>query len=412
MIDRSFDRRIVVLGILLAVGLLVLAVASLALPTPVRRGGWLPLHLAMAGGASTAIAALMPFFVAAFAAAPPADPRLRSAAVGLVATGAMCIAAGVVAGIGGLGPGGGAMYVVGIAATAAAAIRPVSRSLGPSRGLVTRAYLVALGHVAIGGVLASLLLAGWPPVVDAWGRIRPAHAWLNVVGFVSLVIATTLLHFFPTVIGSRIAARRTATLTVIALVLGPELAAVGFVAGLDSVARAGAALSLAGPLALALYASAAWRARGRWTTDLAWHRFAMGGLISAMAWFGLGVAIAAIRVLDRGGGPDAWDTSVVAGPLVVGWAGMAILASATHLLPAVGPGSPAAHATQRRLLGRWSVARLVTLDLGCLALTGGLNLSLEWAVTVGAVLLGMGTAATVALLGASVAIGMTSRGQA
>ena len=96
----------------------------------------------------------------------------------------------------------------------------------------------------------------------------------------------------------------------------------------------------------------------------------------------------------------------------MGWAGIAILASATHLLPAVGPGSPAAHATQRRLLGRWSVARLLALDLGCLTLTGGLNLSLEWAVTVGAVLLSMGTAATVALLGASVAIGMTSRGQA
>ncbi len=53
---------------------------------------WLPLHLALAGGASTAIAGVMPFFVAALAAGDPAPSRLRKAAVGFVAVGAALVA--------------------------------------------------------------------------------------------------------------------------------------------------------------------------------------------------------------------------------------------------------------------------------------------------------------------------------
>ena len=64
-INRSFERRIVVSGILVAAAFLVAALASTSLPAADRRGIWLPLHLALAGGASTAIAAVMPFFVAA-----------------------------------------------------------------------------------------------------------------------------------------------------------------------------------------------------------------------------------------------------------------------------------------------------------------------------------------------------------
>jgi hypothetical protein len=48
-----------------------------------------PLHLALAGGATTAIAGVMPYFTSAFAAAPPTDRWLRMAAVGAVALGAL-----------------------------------------------------------------------------------------------------------------------------------------------------------------------------------------------------------------------------------------------------------------------------------------------------------------------------------
>src|ERR1019366_10769324 len=94
-----------------------------------------------------------------------------------------------------------------IVLTGIAALRPLGQGLCPSRGLVTQGYVVALAEVGLGASIATLYLAGWAPVVAAWARLMPAHAWLNLIGFVSLVIATTLLHFFPTVIGGRIARR-------------------------------------------------------------------------------------------------------------------------------------------------------------------------------------------------------------
>lgn len=405
-IDRSGDRWVAVGAIGLAVGFLVAAFASLLLPAGARGGSWLPLHLALAGGAASAIAGVMPFFAAAFAAAPPSDTRLRWSALAAVAGGAVAVAAGVSAPAPGLAVAGGAVFVGGIVLTGVVTVRPLRGALGASRGLVTEAYVVALGQVAVGATLATLLLAGWPPLAEAWVRLKPAHGWLNLVGFVSLVIATTLLHFFPTVVGARIASHRSARLTVVGLAAGAPLVALGYAAGSDVVARAGALGTLAGAAGLAIYAGRIWPTRGRWTTDRDWHRFAMAGLISAIAWFEVGIAVLAGRVLVFGAAPAAWSIETVVAPLVAGWAGLAVLASATHLLPAVGPGDPVAHGRQRALLGRLATARLAALDLGVAALSIGIPLGISPLVAAGGVLAGLGLVGTAALLGGAVAVGV------
>ena len=84
-IDRSNDRLVALGAIGIAVAFLVASLLAALLPAEMRLGIWLPLHLALAGAATTAIAGLMPFFSAAFAAAPPSEARLRWAAVGAVA---------------------------------------------------------------------------------------------------------------------------------------------------------------------------------------------------------------------------------------------------------------------------------------------------------------------------------------
>lgn len=88
VIDRSSDRLVAVTAIGLAVAFLVAAGLALFLSPADRHGAWLPLHLALAGGATTAIAGVMPFFTAAFAAAPPGDARLRPGAILAIAVGA------------------------------------------------------------------------------------------------------------------------------------------------------------------------------------------------------------------------------------------------------------------------------------------------------------------------------------
>jgi hypothetical protein len=398
-----------VIAIAAAVAFLVAAVGAMFLPAGDRRGAWLPLHLALAGGATTAIAGVMPFFAAAFAAAPPSDARLRLAAVAAVAAGAFGVSVGVVTSQPDLAAGGGIAFIAGVGATGLATIRPLSRALGPSRGLITQGYVVALGEVAVGATLATLFVAGWAPILAAWAQIKPAHAWLNLVGFVSLVVATTLLHFFPTVVGARITVRPSARVTVVGLAAGAPLVALGFALGADGVARTGAVVTIGGALGLAVNAARTWGTRARWTTDPGWHRFAIGSLVAAIAWFVVGIGIAAGRVLDAGASPAAFSIETIGAPLVGGWVGLAILGSATHLLPAVGPGDPAAHGRQRRLLGKLAGTRLAVANGGVAGLAIGWPLHADALVVGGATLLAIGLGTTAALLVRAIAIGIGVR---
>ena len=409
-IDRSSDRLVAVIAIAAAVAFLVAAVVAMFLPVADRRGAWLPLHLALAGGATTAIAGVMPFFAAAFAAAPPSDARLRMGAVTAVAAGAIGVSLGVVGSQPDIAVRGGVAFIAGVLVTGVATIRPLARALGPSRGLVTQGYAVALGEVAVGATLATLFVAGWAPMLAAWGQVKPAHAWLNLVGFVSLAVATTLLHFFPTVVGARIVVRPSARLTVVGLATGAPLVALGFALGSDLVARIGALVTAAGAIGLAINAARTWQTRARWTTDPGWHRFAIGALVAAIGWFVVGIGIAVGRVLGAGASPAAFSIETVGAPLVAGWIGLAIVGSATHLLPAVGPGDPAAHGRQRRLLGQLAGTRLAVVNGGVAGLAIGWPLHVDGLVVGGAVLLAVGLGATAALLVRAIALGIGGLG--
>jgi nitrite reductase (NO-forming) len=313
----------------------------------------------------------MPFFSAAIATTQPAASWLRWSSLAAVTLGAIGVSLGYATGERTFAATAGLLFLMGVVLTAVATLLPVSRALGPRGGVVTIGYAAALTSVGLGAALATAMLLDLGDIAWSWAWLKPAHAWLNLVGFVSLVIATTLLHFFPTVIGARIQRTRSAYGTVLGLALGAGLVALGFATRSDPVARLGAVLSLAGTASLALYAGTVWRTRARWTGDSGWHAFAMGGLVSAMAWFGLSMALAAGRVLVSGTDPANAATDVLVAPFVAGWMGLALLASATHLVPSVGPGGPHAHAAQRVLLGRGGAARLVIGDLGIALLVVG-----------------------------------------
>ena len=407
-VDRRADRLVAMAAIAAALAFLCAAAVAAFLPASLRLGTWLPLHLALAGGATTAITGMMPFFCAAFATTQPVDARVRWASVTAVALGALLIAAGYVAGNLWLAAAGGSAFLAGIVLTAYATIVPVRRPLARAGGVVTLGYAAALLLVAVGALLATLFLAGVTPVLQAWGNLRPAHAWLNLVGFVSLVIATTLLHFFPTVIGARILRVPSAYLTVLGLATGTVLVALGFTVRSDWLVRAGALAVFVGALALAVYAGQTWRTKSTWTGDVGWHRFAMGGLLSAIAWFEVGALVATIRLMAAGAAPAAATATAILGPMVPGWVGLAVLASASHLVPAVGPGDPAAHARQRQLLGRGADVRLLAADAGIAALALGLPLGIHALIVAGLALAGLSLGGTVVLLVAAVATGLRS----
>jgi nitrite reductase (NO-forming) len=374
-VSRSRDREVTFGGLVLAAGFLGLAAASLLLPGASRLGAWVPLHLALAGGAATAIAAVLPFFSVALAAGRPVHPAVRIAGIALVAIGALAVI--VLRDLALAGPVGalvaGGMFLAGLAFVAASAFMPLRAALGVRRPLVERAYAIGLANVALGVTLAILLLAGDRAVAQAWGWIKPAHAWLNLVGFAGLVIVATLVHLAPTVAGSRIQPRRSSRFAIVGIAIGAPVIALGYVAVAGTVVQAGALLVLAGAVGVVVHGIAvhADGARGRWTTDQAWHRLSMSMLLGGQVWLGVGLATAAVRALAFGDDPAGWSISLVAGPLVLGGVIQILIGAATHLIPAIGPGGPERHAAQRRILGRAGAARLVALNIGAGAVAAG-----------------------------------------
>jgi nitrite reductase (NO-forming) len=401
MITRNTDRRIAFGGVLAAAGLLGLAGLS-AVGSSFGGTAWLPLHLAMAGAAGTAIAAILPFFTSALARVAPARPALRIAAVGSIAGGSLLAGIGMSGAGASLAATGGVAYLAGLLALVAAAFLPLRATLGFKLRLVHLAYAHALGMVAAGVILSTAMLAGWAPVASAWLALKPAHAWLNVFGFVTVVVAASLIHLAPTVAGARIRPRRSADVALVALVAGAPLVAVGFATGSDVVARAGAVIELVGAAALLAHGSAVQRDRGRWTSDPGWHRFAGLSLLAGPAWLLVAVAIAGGQVLWLGAVPAAWSVTSIAVPLVAGGIGQILVGAWTHLVPAMGPGDQAAHAVQRRWLGRVATTRWLAWNIGVAILTADALTGIGLPTVAAGALLGASLATSLALLALAV----------
>lgn len=362
-IDRSRDRAVTTGGIAAASLFLLAAVAAVVLPD-VARGAWLPLHLVLAGGASVAIAAVLPFFAASLMATPPAPTTGRVAAVALTAAGAMVVTVGVPRGELMAGAAGGVLYLAGMVVVLVLVLRLLRGSLVPRRRIFSALYGAALASVLVGATLSVLFLAGVPAVLAAWPTLRVAHAWANLFGFVGLVIATTLIHFYPTVVGARIEQGRVVVAGLGGLAAGPALVVAGFIVGHVALTATGAVLAAAGAVVLAGYAVDVLRRRARWTTDPDWHRFAIGSLTSSIGWLVASYLAAAASVLVHGPGPGGWVGGAIMAPLVLGGVAQVVVGSWSHLLPAIGPGSPVQHAWQRRVLGRAATVRLVAFQAG------------------------------------------------
>lgn len=384
--ERTADRRVTAAGLWAAGGFLLLSIASAALPSQVRMGAWLPLHLALAGAASQAIGAALPFFTASLLAGRPARWELRAAVLVLLGAGALAVSGGFAGHVPPLAVAGGASFIAGIGLLALTAFLPLRRAMGSRHPWVLVAYGVALADVAIGAALGSFEVGGFGPVQADWAWLKPMHAWLNLLGFVSLVVAGTLLHLYPTVVGSRISGGIRMRVMVVGLALGAPLVALAYLARSDMIGLAGAAIEIAGAVGLVAYVAGAWRVRGHWTGDLSWRTVAIGSLGSGVAWFAIAVAAAAGRVLLQGATPGAWSLSVVGAPLAAGWIAQSLVGSWTHLLPAISGGSPRRHARQRGILGIAAVPRIIAMNGGVALMAVGLAMSIPAPMEAGAVL--------------------------
>jgi nitrite reductase (NO-forming) len=367
------ERRVTALAIALA-GIFV-ALSAVTFIFPDRSlGTWLPVHLLFAGAAATAIGGVMPFFAAAVTGGRPAPVPIRIAGVMGVAAGASLIAAGrlVAPALGGPSAWpagvGGLVFLGGVVAVAAATLLPLRSAGGPARVILGIVYTVALVNIATGATLATLLLLGSADVARAWPGLRAAHAWLNVFGFVSLVVAGSLLHLLPTVVGARISRTPASVATFALLAIGPALAALGFAIDDRDISVVGATLAFAGSVALGAHTMSVMRRRASWTSDAAWHRFTGWSLSAGVAWFIVGTGIALATTLLSESVDEGWQLGPLVAPIGVGWVAQVLIGAWSHLVPSVGAGSPQRHARQRRILGLAGPARVAAFNAGVAAM--------------------------------------------
>jgi nitrite reductase (NO-forming) len=344
---------------------LTLAALSLLLPEPDRLGLWLPLHLALAGAVSTAIAGAMQNFALTLSAAPGPAAWVVGAQFAGVTAGAALIALGYPAGRSALVAAGGVAFVGAALLLGWLVLRARRIGLNRRHTLPLAMYLAAVATVVAGGTFGALIGAG---VIDdplGWLALRQAHLSLNVLGWASLTIAGTLVTLLPTVLRVRMPAWHGAA-TGVALAGGVTVVATGLAARSTPLAAVGGATYAAGALGVAWMAVNVLRTPRRWPVPLAAKH-----LLPALGWFVLG-SILLVPALAGGASAFAAFRRPFLAIFVVGWVLQTLLGAWLYLLPMARPGHPDDRRRQLAAIefgGRLQVAAL-NVGVGLLALAG------------------------------------------
>jgi nitrite reductase (NO-forming) len=394
---RVSERAILRLGIGLTATFLVASIVGGLLPANGLHG-WVSTHLALAGASTVAIGTFMPHFGVTLAGTRPEPWWLRLGGVLALALGMATVALGRPLAGPDLAGAGGVVVIAGIGLTAWTTYAPMRFGLARRHPIVQLTYGAALADLAVGASLAVLFLFGWAPVSGAWVALKPAHAWLNVFGFVSLTVAGTLVYLFPTMLGARIRPQPAMASAILGLLAGPPVTAAGYAASLPWLAVTGAGLALAGASGLLVYGLDTWRRRGRWTSDFAWHAVPAYHGLAAMTWFAIACAWALARIASEGVVVPGWTLGPLALPIIGGWTAQVLVAAWSYLLPAVGPGDAASRARQRAILGFGGQARAVAWNAGLVLLVPGMATPAWWLIVPGVVLFGAAALSSLWLL--------------
>lgn len=333
---------------------LTAALASLLLPSEVRLGIWLPLHLALAGAVSLAIAGAMQNFALTLSAAPDAEPRIVWTQFVAANLGALLVAVGYPTETGWLVAAGGTLFVVAAGILGGLVVRARRIGLNRRHALPFAMYGAAIAAVLVGGTLGAVVGSRVVSDPQTWLELRRAHLTLNVLGWVSLTIAGTLVTFLPTVLRIRMPAWH-GTASGALLVSGAAAIAVGLGLASRPVALAGSLAFAAGALGLAWMAVKAFRMPRSWPVPVAAKH-----LVSALAWFVVGaLALPWMLAGDLVGSREPFLAI-----FVCGWALQTLLGAWQYLLPMARPGHP----DERR---RWLAAIEVGGTVQVLALNAG-----------------------------------------
>lgn len=229
------------------------------------------------------------------------------------------------------------------------------RTALPSRFAVTvKFYVVAAFLLPVGAALGAVLAAGVP---DAWhARVLLAHEATNVLGFVGLTVAGTLLTLWPTILRTRMVelSPRISAAALPVMAGGIVATVVGSLFGSVWVAVAGLAVYACGPAAVAVVMVRT--AVRRRPADYAGFSVAAG-----VAWW-LATTVAIVWLV----GARGFDTTVLRQltvPFVAGFLAQVLLGAMTYLLPVTMGGGPATVRAAHQAINRAAMFRVVVVNL-------------------------------------------------
>lgn len=252
-------------------------------------------------------------------------------------------------------------YAVALGAQIRAAI--ASRYEFTVRAYIGAACLMPFG-AAVGAVMAFSPGEPWQ------GRLMLAHQLLNLLGFVGITVAGTLLTLWPTLLRTKIdpAAMRRSAGGLLGMGVGVVGAAAGAVVGSASIGSA-FVLVYAGSfawIAVTLVQVSVRSARKDRTTAL--PLFPILSIGAAMGWFTLTV-LGLVAMWWRSA-DEQLSTSLVAVevqaltvPLVAGFLLQVLLGAMSYLLPVTMRGGPRALKASLHQMSRFAVVRVVAYNL-------------------------------------------------
>lgn len=319
-----------VLWLLLTV---IAALAHRSLPMP----GWLMIHLLLLGAVTHAILVWSQYFSFALlrSAATDRDRRRQSIRLVLSNAAAALVVAGVLSGVWAITVTGAAALIVAVGWHGATLFARMRGSMPGRFGRTIRYYIASAALLTLGAALGAWLARG-----DSAPHLVIAHALINVLGWIGLTVAGTVVTLWPTILRTRADenAATGASRALPVLAGGVVIAATGAALAQLLVVAAGLLAYLAG-LAL-IFLSLLRAARQK-----APHSFAALSVGAALIWWAGAVgmvAVGAIVAAIDGSGFAALDAlfGQIVPYLAAGFAAQVLVGALSYLIPVVLGGGP------------------------------------------------------------------------
>jgi nitrite reductase (NO-forming) len=323
---------------------------------------WLLVHVLLLGAVTNAIVIWSGHFAASVLRLPEAN-RGAPAALRLV-----CLNAGAVGVIGGMlfdrwyvVLAGACLVAAAVTAHAVWLVRLMRRALPGRFSMTVRYYVAASALLPVGAALGVVMARG-DLAGDLPERLRVAHETINLLGWVGLTVAGTLITLWPTMLRTRVAdgAERAGRAALPVLLAGLGAAVAGTLLGPPPLAAPG----VVGYAAGLVVAGRPWQREARAKAP---RSFAAWSVAAGCGWLAGSLTVLSGILVST----TSWITvgervSLLTAPLAAGWIAQVLLGALSFLVPVVLGGGPAAVRAATLSLERAWPARLAVTNAALL----------------------------------------------